>query len=70
MEQYYKGIANLNSAAVEFVNGMPVLRIFNQTAHTMTRFINDIKAHAAMLRAWGKTYTGPYAGFVTVSVRP
>ena len=69
-EQYYKGIANLNSTAVEFVNGMPVLKIFNQTAQAMTRFINDIKAHAAMLRAWSMTYTGPYAGFVTLIGSP
>ncbi|MDR2246902.1 MAG: ABC transporter ATP-binding protein/permease [Treponema sp.] len=70
MEQYYKGIANLNSTAVEFVNGMPVLKIFNQTALAMTRFINDIKAHAAMQREWGMTYTGPYAGFVTIIGSP
>jgi ATP-binding cassette subfamily B protein len=70
MEQYYKEIANLNSTAVEFVNGMPVLKIFNQTAQAMTRFINDIKAHAAMLRTWSAAYTGPYAGFVTVIGSP
>ncbi|MDR0689941.1 MAG: ABC transporter ATP-binding protein/permease [Spirochaetaceae bacterium] len=70
MEQYYKGIANLNSTAVEFVNGMPVLKIFNQTALAMTRFINDIKAHAALIRGWSKTYTGAYAGFVTLIGSP
>jgi hypothetical protein len=30
MERYYTGIANLNSTAVEFVNGMPVLKIFHR----------------------------------------
>jgi hypothetical protein len=58
MERYYKGIANLNSTAVEFVNGMPVLKIFNQTAH------------AVMLRVWCKTYTGPYAGLRWVFSKP
>jgi ATP-binding cassette subfamily B protein len=70
MEQYYKGIANLNSTAVEFVRGMPVLKIFNQTALAMTRFIGDIKNHAALLRTWGKSFTGPYAGFVTAIGSP
>lgn len=65
MEQYYKGMANLNSTAVEFVNGMPVLKVFNQTSLAMARFITDIKTHAKLIRDWSKTYTGAYAGFVT-----
>jgi ATP-binding cassette subfamily B protein len=65
MERYYTGIANLNSTAVEFVNGMPVLKIFNQAGAAVLRFVNDIKAHAELIRDWSKTYTGSYAGFVT-----
>jgi ATP-binding cassette subfamily B protein len=70
MERYYQGIANLNSTAVEFVNGMPVVKIFNQAAQAMTRFIKDIKAHAVLMRTWGASYAGPYAGFVTVIGSP
>jgi ATP-binding cassette subfamily B protein len=70
MEKYYTGIANLNSTAVEFVNGMPVLKIFNQAGAAMGRFINDIQAHAKLVRDWSRTYTGSYAGFVTVIGSP
>jgi ATP-binding cassette subfamily B protein len=70
MERYYTGIANLNSTAVEFVNGMPVLKIFNQTGAAALRFVNDIKAHAKLIREWSKTYTGSYAGFVTAIGSP
>jgi ATP-binding cassette subfamily B protein len=70
MERYYTGIANLNSTAVEFVNGMPALKIFNQASAAVGRFINDIKAHAALIRDWSKTYTGSYAGFVTAIGSP
>jgi ATP-binding cassette subfamily B protein len=70
MERYYTGIANLNSTAVEFVNGMPVLKIFNQTGVAALRFVNDIKTHAKLIREWSKTYTGSYAGFVTAIGSP
>jgi ATP-binding cassette subfamily B protein len=70
MERYYTGIANLNSTAVEFVNGMPVLKIFNQAGAAALRFVNDIKAHAKLIRDWSKTYTGSYAGFVTAIGSP
>jgi ATP-binding cassette subfamily B protein len=70
MERYYTGIANLNSTAVEFVNGMPVLKIFNQAGAAVLRFVNDIKAHAKLIRDWSKTYTGSYAGFVTAIGSP
>jgi ATP-binding cassette subfamily B protein len=70
MEKYYREIAGLNSTAVEFVNGMPVLKIFNRTGAAMERLIRDIRAHAKMVREWTGTFTGAYAGFVTAIGSP
>jgi ATP-binding cassette subfamily B protein len=48
-EQYYREIAHLNSGAVEFVNGMPVVKIFSRAGAAVGRFAEEIKSHAKMV---------------------
>ncbi|MDR1147042.1 MAG: ABC transporter ATP-binding protein/permease [Spirochaetaceae bacterium] len=69
-EQYYREAANLNGSVVEFVNGMPVLKVFNATGTIIERITNDIKAHSRMTREWSASFSGAYAGFLTVIGSP
>jgi ATP-binding cassette subfamily B protein len=69
-EQYYREVANLNGSVVEFVNGMPVLKVFNAAGTIIERITNDIKAHNRMTREWCASFSGAYAGFLTVIGSP
>jgi ATP-binding cassette subfamily B protein len=70
MEQYYREVANLNGSVVEFVNGMPVLKIFNDAGTIVRRMAEDIKAHSKMAREWSADFSGTYAGFLTIIGSP
>jgi ATP-binding cassette subfamily B protein len=70
MEQYYRELANLNASVVEFVNGMPVLKIFNTAGTIVRRMTCDINAHSKMVREWSAGFSGTYAGFLTIIGSP
>jgi ATP-binding cassette subfamily B protein len=66
MARYYEEIARLNTGATEFVNGMPVVKIFNRAGAAVGRFAADITAHANMVREWFESYTLIYSVFMTL----
>jgi ATP-binding cassette subfamily B protein len=66
MARYYDEIAKLNTGAVEFVNGMPVVKIFNRAGAAVGRFAANITAHANMVREWFESYTLIYSVFLTL----
>jgi ATP-binding cassette subfamily B protein len=66
MARYYEEIAKLGTGAVEFVNGMPVVKIFNRAGAAVGRFAADITAHADMVREWFESYTLEYSVFMTL----
>jgi ATP-binding cassette subfamily B protein len=64
--RYYREIADLNSAAVEFVNGMPVVKIFSRAGVAVGRFADQIRSHAKMVVNWSKSFCTSYAIYVTL----
>lgn len=53
MKQYQDALADMNNEAVEYVRGIPVVKTFNQTVFTFTRF----KASIDRYRKWVVAYT-------------
>jgi ATP-binding cassette subfamily B protein len=65
MKEYYDAMATMGGHAVEYVNGIQVLKIFNQANVGIARFINSIKKHSVLVRQWYASYTFSYASFLT-----
>ncbi|MCM1299327.1 MAG: ABC transporter ATP-binding protein/permease [Firmicutes bacterium] len=45
MKHYQDALADMNNQAVEYVRGIPVVKTFNQTVHTFTRFKSSIDGY-------------------------
>jgi ATP-binding cassette subfamily B protein len=65
MMRYYDEISKLNTGAVEFVNGMSVVKIFNRAGAAVGRFMTDILNHSNMVREWFFSFTVIYSVFMT-----
>lgn len=52
MEKYTKANSAMNSAIVEYINGMEVIKAFNQTASSMSRYQQSVLAVKEMSLKW------------------
>jgi len=67
MRKYYEEIAEMNATAVEFVNGMQVLKVFNQTTVAFKKLAHDIKVYAQAMKIWNLDYKFDYSAFLTLT---
>lgn len=44
LKEYYDALENINTSSVQYVRGMPSIKIFGQTVHSFRRFYQDIIA--------------------------
>jgi ATP-binding cassette subfamily B protein len=65
MRQYYEAVKSMGSQTIEFVNGIQVMKIFNQSGAGTSRFINSIRNHSAMIRKWAFSYSIGFNAFLT-----
>ena len=42
LREYYDALENINTSSVQYVRGMPSIKIFGQTVHSFRRFYQDI----------------------------
>ncbi|MBP5246267.1 MAG: ABC transporter ATP-binding protein [Fibrobacter sp.] len=70
MQAYMKSLENMNGEAVEYVRGIPVVKIFQQTIYSFKNFYNSIELYNQMVveyaRGWKfimSTYTTLINGF-------
>lgn len=69
-EAYYKEISAMSATTVEYVNGMPVLKVFGQVGSSLKRLEQHIVAHGKALKAWSNTFNTPFSGFSTAISSP
>jgi ATP-binding cassette subfamily B protein len=66
MKHYHDALENMNAAGVEYVRGMPAVKVFGLTVNTFLRFHNSITDY----RDWAVKYTRfckrPYIVFMTI----
>lgn len=66
MKHYHDALENMNAAGVEYVRGMPAVKVFGLTVNTFLRFSKSINDY----RDWAVKYTKyckrPYIVFMTI----
>jgi ATP-binding cassette subfamily B protein len=50
MEKYQSSLEDMNSSAVEYVRGIPVIKAFNQTVYSFRKFRESIAAYGAFVK--------------------
>lgn len=66
MRKYHDSVENMNSTIIEYVRGMPVVKIFNQTVMSFHRFRNSVYDYRDFTSAWTKKGTPPWAAFTVI----
>jgi ATP-binding cassette subfamily B protein len=55
---FHKNVEALNNAIVEYVRGMPVVKAFNQTAQSYSRYKKALKKHTRIAEDWSGRASG------------
>ena len=64
---YYDALETMNGSIVEYIRGMPVVKIFNQTVESFTRMKAAALAYTFYIEKWTRETAPPWAVFVVVT---
>ena len=64
--QYHTSLENLNSTVIEYVRGMPIVKIFNQSSDAFDGLKRDVANHQRLARGFTEDYALVYPGYLTV----
>jgi ATP-binding cassette subfamily B protein len=64
--QWQKHLSAMNGTIVEYVRGMPVVKIFNQTVSAFKRFADDVYAYRDLTLYWIRISSTSFAAFMTL----
>lgn len=59
MENYMTSLEDMNTEAVEYVRGIPVVKVFQQTVFSFKKFHNSIISYKQMVFEYTKTWENP-----------
>ncbi len=62
--QYHDSLEKMNGTITEYVRGMQVIKIFNQTVDAFRRFKDDVYAYRDFTLAWIKMTSNSHGGFL------
>lgn len=63
MKNYYDALDRMNGIIVEYVRGMPVVKVFNQTARSFHRLSDSVSAYRDYVIRWAKECSPSYSAF-------
>jgi ATP-binding cassette subfamily B protein len=66
IRKYHDSVEKMNSTIIEYVRGMPVVKIFNQTVILFRRFKDSVYGYRDFTNAWTKKGTPPWAAFTVI----
>ena len=66
MTKYHDALENINASAIQYVRGMPAVKIFGQTVRSFRRFHGDLTAYRDMVTAWTDSFQNGYIAFKTI----
>jgi ATP-binding cassette subfamily B protein len=66
IRKYHDSVEKMNSTIIEYVRGMPVVKIFNQTVMSFSRFKDSVYGYRDFTNAWTKKGTPPWAAFTVI----
>lgn len=63
LKEYYDAMENINTSSVQYVRGMPSIKIFGQTVRSFRKFYDDIIAYRDMTTKYADNYEPCYVLF-------
>ena len=66
MKGYHDSLEKMNGTIIEYIRGMPVIKIFNQTVISFSRFKDSVYGYRDYTNAWNKKGTPPWAAFTVI----
>ena len=66
MERYMQSLEEMNSEAVEYVRGIPVVKVFQQTIYSFKNFYKTIEIYHQMVTAYSNSWKVPYCIYTTL----
>ncbi|MBQ2559295.1 MAG: ABC transporter ATP-binding protein [Fibrobacter sp.] len=60
MERYMQSLEEMNSEAVEYVRGIPVVKVFQQTIYSFKNFYKTIEVYHQMVTAYSNSWKKAY----------
>lgn len=63
LKEYYDALENINTSSVQYVRGMPSIKIFGQTVHSFRRFYQDIIRYRDFSTRYAKNFEPYYCLF-------
>lgn len=63
LKEYYDALENINTSSVQYVRGMPSIKIFGQTVHSFRRFYQDIIRYRDFSTQYAKNFEPYYCLF-------
>jgi ATP-binding cassette subfamily B protein len=64
--EYHNSLQAINTAVVEYVRGMPVVKVFGATADSFQRLKETVNNYGDFSKRIAKDYSSVYPGFLTV----
>jgi len=66
-EHYHDALENMNAAIIEYVRGMPVVKIFNQSAKSFAWLTRAVETYQAFIRRLALDAGPSWAAFITIT---
>ena len=66
MENYMNSLQAMNTEAVEYVRGIPVVKVFQQTVYSFKNFYKSIMAYRDMVFAYTRMWEKPMAAYTVI----
>ncbi len=63
---YYDALEEINASAVQYVRGMPAVKVFGQTVHSFRRFYDDMVRYRDFSVGYSDSFQNGFAFFKTI----
>ena len=67
MENYMRSANEMNSALVEYVNGIQVIKAFNQSSASYGKFVAAVRANRDAMKGWFRATNGYYVAGMAIA---
>ncbi|MEK5026553.1 ABC transporter ATP-binding protein [Paenibacillus sp. FSL M7-1046] len=66
VKQYHQSLENINASAVQYVRGMPAVKVFGQTVHSFRKFYRDMVSYRDYCLEYTDRFQNGYITFKTL----
>ena len=67
MKNYHDSLEAMNGNMVEYVRGMPVVKVFNQSVNSFSRLKASVYAYRDFVNLWAEKAAPPWAAFTVIT---